>query len=80
MIVAAQPVLRFAIHEDGAWEHLDAWFPFVAFTREILARADGWRLAVRGDELVFTCTNGGAVYALGPLTDGVRAGRLVRSW
>lgn len=75
------PVLRFAIRETGALEVISPWFPFIAVGRDLLARADGRRLAVQGDELTIRCTNGGATYALEPVdARGVRAGRLIRSW
>ena len=75
------PVLRFAVHENGSLEHLGPWFPWVAFSQELLATADGRRLALKGGDLTITCTNGGAVYALGGVDAlGVRAGRLLRSW
>ena len=81
MILITAPILRFAVHEDGTYEVISPWFPLVGFTRELLTRADGRRLSVRGDELTITCTNGGAIYALAAADAlGVRAGRLLRSW
>ena len=75
------PVLRFAVHETGALEVLSPWFPQVAFSEEILALVDGRRLTLRGDEITFQCANGGATYALGPMTEvGIRIGALLRSW
>ena len=75
------PVLRFAVHETGKLQVLSPWFPQVAFSEEILALVDGRRLTLRGDEITFHCANGGATYALGPMTDiGVRIGALLRSW
>ena len=66
MRVLANPELTFAIHEDGTLEVLTAWYPRVLFTPGVLARADGRRLVTRGDEVEIRCTNGRAVYALGP--------------
>ena len=81
VILLTAPVLRFAVHEDGAYEIVSPWFPRVGFTTDLLTRADGRRLMVRSDELTITCTNGGAVYALAAADAlGVRAGRLLRSW
>ena len=75
------PVLQFAVHEDGTWENVSGWLPLLAVTADLLARADGRRLKVRGDELTFYCTNGGATYALGHEDGrGGCVGRLVRSW
>ena len=77
----SQPILRFAVHEDGVLQVLSAWFPCVFFSSEVLACADGTRFEIRGDEAIFRCTNGGATYALSPASEaGVRAGRLLRSW
>ena len=77
----AHPVLRFAVHETGELQVLSAWFPQVAFDEAILAMVDGRRLTLRGDEITFRCANGGATYALGPMTDiGIRIGALLRSW
>lgn len=81
MILLTTPILRFAVHEDGAYERVSPWFPLVGFTTDLLACADGRRLTVRGDELTIACTNGGATYALAAADAfGVRAGRLLRSW
>jgi len=79
-VILTCPTLRFAVHEDGAIERLSTWFPSVAFDQDLLARADGKRLRLRGDELEIHCTNGGATYALGLLTNGIRVGRLARAW
>jgi len=76
-----RPALRFAIHEDGTWEVLSPWFPIVLFAPDVLARADGRRLIIRGEELEMRCTNGGAHYRLtGMRLDGCCLGRLIRSW
>lgn len=76
------PTLSFLIHDDGTWAVCAPWPSVVVFTDDLLARADGRRLSVLGDEVTIRCTNGGAVYALvcpvGPT--GVRAGRLLRIW
>ena len=80
-VYLAHPVLSFAIHETGALEIISPWFPHVLFPEDLLARADGQRLVLRGDELTIHCTNGGATYALALADDsGLRAGRLLRSW
>lgn len=81
ILSGGQPALLFAVHEDGTLELLSPWFPRVAFAVEALARADGRRMTLDGDWLTLRCTNGGAVYALGPTDeDGTRIGMLVRSW
>ena len=81
MTVALVPALTFAVHEDGSLEVTSPWFPHVAFAQEVLARCDGRRFILRGDEVEFRCTNGGALYALAAGdANGVRAGRLLRTW
>ena len=81
MPVALVPALSFAVHEDGTLEVTSPWFPHVAFSVETLARCDRQRFILRGDEIEFRCTNGGALYALAPSdADGVRAGHLIRAW
>ena len=77
--ILRQPLLRFAVHETGAWELLSPWFPIVAFPTALLAVADGRRMEVSGDTLYLHCTNGHAAYALGPEHAGVRQGRLAWS-
>ena len=81
MIVAAYPTLSFATHEDGAREVVSPWFPFIVIADAAIAQADARRLILRGDELTFRCTNGGATYALTPPdAAGGRAGRLLSRW
>lgn len=81
MTLLLHPVLRLAVHETGELECLSPWFVAVTFDPAFLARADGHRLEIRGDEVTLRCTNGGAVYQLGPVDAlGHRPGRLVRSW
>ena len=75
------PALTFAVHEDGSLEVTSPWFPHVAFAQGVLARCDGRRFILRGDEVEFRCTNGGALYSLAPADAfGIRAGHLIRSW
>lgn len=81
MRVLVRPALRFAVHETGEIEHLSPWFPFVAFDRDFLDRADGRRVTVRGGTVEFHCTNGRAVYLLEPdVGQDPRAGRLLDTW
>lgn len=88
MTVLAVPILQFAIHEDGSLAVLSPWYPQIVVAQHLLDVADGQRIAVRGDELTFRCTNGGAVYALDApdlrvsQMDGslLRTGHLLRSW
>ena len=76
-----RPALRFAIHEDGTWEVISPWFPIVLFAPAVLARADGRRLIVQGEDIELRCTNGGARYRLTSMRlDGARLCRLMRSW
>jgi len=76
-----RPALRFAIHEDGSWEVISPWFPIVLFAPDVLARADGRRLIVQGEDIELRCTNGGARYRLTSMRlDGARLCRLMRSW
>ena len=81
MITAALPTMVFAIRDTGALDVLSPWLPFLAFTCEFVAVADGRRVVVRGDELTILCTNGGATYALSAAdADGMRRGTLLRAW
>ena len=73
------PVLIFSVHEDGSLAVRSPWFPFVFFSRESLARTDGNRIRLEGDDLVIFCTNGGARYRLGLEDASGRHGRLVES-
>lgn len=75
-----RPIMRFAVHETGALERLGPWFICVAFPPDLLSRADGQRIEVRGDEVTIRCSNGSATYALSPPgPDRIRPGRLLRS-
>ena len=75
------PTLDFTIHDDGTLHLVSPWYQIVAFAVEALARADGRRVAVRGDEVMIRCTNGRALYALGAVREpGFRWGVLVRTW
>lgn len=77
--VLPRPILRFAVHETGAWELLSPWFPVVVFPAALLAVADGRRLRLEGDMLYLRCTNGEAAYRLEPEEAGARRGRLAWS-
>jgi len=77
--ILRQPLLRFAVHETGAWELLSPWFPIVVFPTALLDVADGRRLELSGDMLYVHCTNGHAAYRLEPAHAGARRGRLVWS-
>ena len=75
-----RPVLQFGVREDGTLEVLSDWLPVVTFSDEILARADGRRLIVRGDERESRCVNGSATYALTrDRGEKTFTGRLLRS-
>lgn len=75
------PTLAFSVNEDGTLRVLSPWYQSVAFSPGVLAHADGRRVALRGDELIVRCTNGGAAYALGEADEvGARVGTLLRSW
>ena len=76
------PALFFAVHDDGTLEVLTPWPPVATFSLDALAAADGRRLIVGEDWVTIHCTNGGATYGLGPVSEwlGVRGARLLRSW
>ena len=83
VVLPVLPTLQFTVHDDGTWAVASPWHPVVPFAQSFLSHpieeARG-RFAVRGDELSIRCTNGGAVYALGPLDGGSRRGVLMRAW
>ena len=81
MIGAAISEMSFVVRDTGALELCTPWLPLIAFTPEFLSRADGRRVAVRGDEVTIRCCNAAATYALGPMrADGMRAGTLLSAW
>ena len=79
--VEVHPAFLFRVHDDGALEHVGPWHAHVLVGADLLARADGRRVAVGDGLLTFRCTNGGARYALSASTEpGLHQGRLVESW